>query len=102
MGAKAISRLGDLCTGHDCWLPRPNIEACKSVFVNNLPVHLVGQRWASHCCIHTGDNHHGCHDGVTISGSSNVYIENVLVAREGDPVSCGSRVGKGSPDLECG
>ena len=102
-GPMAICRLGDLCTGHACWPPRPCITASSTVYLNNLPIHCVGDRWASHCCLHTGDEHHGCHDGYTMSGSSNVYVEGRLAARTGDPISCGSKVGYGtSPDCYCG
>lgn len=102
MSGKALCRLGDICTGHDCFPPRPNVEGTSTVFCNNLPLHCVGQRWATHCCTHSGKNHHGCHDGTTISGTSNVYAEGMLLAREGDPISCGSKVGKGSSDVLCG
>ena len=40
----AVTRLGDLCTGHGCYPPRPNITAASTVFVNgkNLPFSGLG------------------------------------------------------------
>lgn len=39
-----IVRLGDKCSGHDGWPPRPNIEASTNVFVNDLGVHRLGDQ----------------------------------------------------------
>ena len=36
-----IVRLGDVCTGHGCWPPRPNVEASPNVFVNSIAVHRL-------------------------------------------------------------
>ena len=37
-----IVRLGDYCSGHDGYPPRPNDEASINVFVNSKGVHRVG------------------------------------------------------------
>lgn len=100
---KSLCRVGDLCTGHDCYPPRPCITGSSTVFLNNLPIHCVGDLWDVHCCRHSGDDFHGCHKGVTIAGSSNVWVEGRLVARTGDSIDCGSKVGLScSPDVFCG
>ncbi len=37
-----IVRLGDYCSGHGGYPPRPNDEASANVFVNSKGVHRVG------------------------------------------------------------
>lgn len=91
----AVTRLGDLCTGHGCWPPRPNNQASPDVYANNIAVHRQGDSWAVHCC-------GSCHAGVCSSGSSTVYVNNKQIARIGDPVSCGSTIAEGSPNVFAG
>jgi uncharacterized Zn-binding protein involved in type VI secretion len=91
----AVTRLGDLCTGHGGWPPRPNNQASPDVFVNNIAVHRQGDSWAIHC-------NSSCHGGVTSSGSSTVFVNNKQIARIGDPVSCGSTIAQGSPNVFAG
>lgn len=81
-----VARLADLCTGHGCYPPRPNIEGSPNVFVNSRPHHRLGDGWSVHCC--TG----GCHDSVTCGGSSTVFINSLPAARVGDPVCCTSNI----------
>ena len=88
----AVTRLGDLCTGHGCFPPRPSIEASPNVFANFIPVHRQTDAWAVHCC-------KKCHGGVLAQGSPNVYANFLQVGRIQDPVSCGSRVAAGSPNV---
>lgn len=95
----AICVLGDECTGHSCFPPRPNIEASgQDVLVNGKPVHLEGDRWDYHKCPHK-DN---AHDGYLLKSSGSVNINGIGVGRTGDPISCGSKVGEGSPDVNAG
>ena len=49
MGVPA-HRLGDICTGHGCFPPRPNFNASENVFVNRSGWHRMGDRWCGHCC----------------------------------------------------
>lgn len=44
-----VARLADLCTGHGCYPPRPNIEGSPNVFVNSRPHHRLGDGWSVHC-----------------------------------------------------
>jgi uncharacterized Zn-binding protein involved in type VI secretion len=88
----AVTRLMDMCTGHQCWAPRINIQGSENVFVNFLPVHRQTDAWVVHCCI-------DCHAGVLAQGSPNVYANFLQVGRIGDPVSCGSSVAQGSPNV---
>lgn len=88
----AVTRLGDICTGHGCWPPRPSISASPNVFANFIPVHRQGDKWAVHCC-------KSCHGGVLAQGSPNVFVNNKQLGRIADPVSCGSQVASGSPNV---
>ena len=91
------ARLNDICTGHDDWPPRENIQGSPNVFVNNRNWHRQGDSWAIHC-----NAIPECHDGVLSSGSSTVYVNNKQAGRIGDPVSCGSSVATGSNNVFAG
>jgi uncharacterized Zn-binding protein involved in type VI secretion len=92
----AITRLGDSCTGHGCYPPRPSTGASPNVYVNGIAVHRQSDSWASHCC---GDP---CHGGSLSSGSGSVYVNGKQCGRIGDPVSCGSAVAVGSGNVFAG
>lgn len=94
----AIVRLGDTCSGHSCFPPRANSSGSPDVFVDGLPVHRVGDSWATHGCTHNPPVH-GIHDGTQGSGSPNVFANGRAIARVGDSVSCGSSNASGSPDV---
>ena len=89
----AVTRLGDVCTGHGCYPPRVNDEASTNVFVNGIGVHREGDHWVTHTC---GDN---THDGILETGSSTVFVNGIPAARIGDPISCGSLSAQGSPSV---
>ena len=93
----AATRLNDICTGHEDWPPRPNIEGSPNVFVNDRPWHRQGDSWETHC-----NNVPECHDGVLASGSKSVYVNKKQAGRIGDPVSCGSSVATGSENVFAG
>lgn len=93
----AVTRLGDLCTGHADWPPRPSIEASSTVKVNGIGVVRVGDAYAIHC-----NSEPECHGGVLAAGSATVYVEGRQLGRIGDPVSCGSSVAQGSHNVFCG
>ena len=92
----AVHRLGDLCTGHGCFPPRPNIAASGDVFTNGIGVHRVGDGWAVHCCFLA------CHGGSQAAGSGTVFVNGKAMARIGDAVSCGSAAGTGSGNVFAG
>lgn len=92
----AVTRLGDMCTGHSCYPPRPSVAGAATVFVNGIPIHRLGDAWATHCCGPT------CHDGNLAMGSTTVFAEGANVGRIGDPVSCGSAVAAGSMNVFAG
>lgn len=92
----AVARLGDLCSGHGDFPPRPSISASPNVFVNGRALLRLGDAYAIHCNAST------CHGGAVASGSATVYCNGQPVARVGDAVSCGSMIAQGSPDVRCG
>ena len=89
----AATRLGDVCTGHGCFPPRPNDEASDNVFINGIGAHRLGDHWVTHCCTII------CHDGVAAEGSSTVFINGKAAVRIGDMISCGSASAEGSPNV---
>jgi len=91
-----VTRLGDICTGHDCFPPRGNDQASPNVYVNNIPVHRKTDHWPVHCC---GGS---CHDSNLAAGSSTVFSNFLDLCRIGDPVACGSAVAQGSPNVFAG
>jgi uncharacterized Zn-binding protein involved in type VI secretion len=92
-------RLGDTCSGHGCFPPRPNTQGSKNVFVNDKAWHLQSQLWKIHCC---GSDPEVCHSAKTSGGSETVFVNNIKVARFGDAVSCGSYCMTCSPDVFAG
>lgn len=93
----AVSRLGDLCTGHGGWPPRPSTSASSNVFINGIGAHRVGDSWAVHC-----NSLPECHGSVLAGGSSTVFINGKPLARIGDPIACGSAVASGSSNVFAG
>lgn len=91
------ARLNDICTGHADWPPRENIQASPNVFVNSRGWHRQGDSWATHCNLIPE-----CHGGVLASGSKSVFVNKKRAGRIGDPVSCGSSVATGSPNVFAG
>lgn len=92
----AVTLVGDVCTGHDCFPPRPSISGSESVYINGKSVVRLGDTYATHCC------RSSCHAGVLASASSRVFIEGAAVGRVGDALSCGSKVREGSGDVFVG
>jgi uncharacterized Zn-binding protein involved in type VI secretion len=98
----AVSRLGDRCTGHDCFPPRESVSASTDVFVNGIGAHRQGDSWATHCCRKSLFGGRSCHNSNLASGSSTVYVNGRQLSRIGDPVACGSIVAQGSSDVFAG
>ena len=93
--SQAAARLGDFCTGHDCWPPRQAISASSDTFIDGIPALRMGDKYDIHCCV-------TCHDGTVIGGSSSVFINGVPAARVGDAIDCGSQVATGSSTTSMG
>jgi uncharacterized Zn-binding protein involved in type VI secretion len=81
-----VSAISDMCTGHDGCDPRAADGGASSVLLAGQLIHRVGDHWEEHCG----------HDSVLYTGSTNVLIGGVGVARIGDAVECGSGVMSGS------
>lgn len=96
-----VTRLNDSCSGHDCFPPRSSSSGSPNVFVNNLPAHRQGDSWLPHTCTHPKIPH-GTHGGALSSGSSTVFVNAKQLGRVGDPISCGSSVSSGSPNVYAG
>ncbi|WP_454255183.1 PAAR domain-containing protein [Pseudomonas sp. Marseille-Q8238] len=94
----AVTRLGDTCTGHGCWPPRPSSSASPDVFVNGRAAHRQGDEWAAHTCPSIPETH----ASTLAAGSSTVRVNGLPLGRTGDPVACGSRVAEGSPNVFAG
>lgn len=94
--AQAVTRLGDMDTGHAGFPPRPSTSASPNVFVNGLGVHRVGDTWGSHC------DPNSCHTGTLAAGSPTVFANGLAIGRVGDPVSCGGTVDTGSGNVFSG
>ena len=97
----AVTRLGDICTGHECFPPRKSTSGSPNVFVNDIPAHRESDSWAVHTCTHP-EVPHGTHASVLASGSSTVYVNGRQLGRIGDPVACGSSVATGSGNVYAG
>jgi len=91
----AVTRLGDMCTGHGCWPPRPSVGASPDVFVNARGAHRLGDGWAAHTCPSIPETH----ASVLAAGSPTVFCNGLQLGRIGDPVACGSAVASGSPTV---
>jgi len=96
-----VARLGDICTGHDCFPPRPNIGASGNVFANGIGVHRQGDPWDFHTCTDP-KTPHGTHDSVLAGGSPTVFVNGKSIGRIGDDVACGGAVATGSGNVFAG
>lgn len=94
----AVSRLGDNCTGHGCWPPRPSTAASPNVFVNGIAAHRQGDAWAAHTCPTIPETH----ASTLAAGSTTVRVNGKQLARIGDPVACGSSIAQGSANVFAG
>lgn len=92
----AVTLVGDYCTGHGCFAPRPSISGSSTVTINGKAVVRIGDDYATHCCGRS------CHGGKLSSASGSVFIEGKAVGRVGDEISCGSTVRDGSGDVFAG
>lgn len=99
----AVSRKGDMSTGHSTYKPRPSAEGSPTVFANNIAVSRVGDKWSPHGARprYNGDPHPGEGSHTTSAGSGTVFANNKGVARIGDPVE-GDAIAAGSPNVFAG
>jgi len=93
----AVTRLGDLCTGHDDCPAVALATASGNVLINGKGAGRVGDTYAAHSC-----KVHPSHSGSISSGSGSVTINGQPAARVGDTVSCGGTVAQGSGNVMIG
>jgi uncharacterized Zn-binding protein involved in type VI secretion len=92
----AISRIGDMSTGHGCFPPTPLISTVVTkTYFNGILASVVNDetQHATHCCGNT------CHTGserAPSSGASKTFIEGNPAARIGDDIACGDTIAEGS------
>lgn len=91
-----VTRLGDLSTGHGGFPPQPSISASSKVLASGKGVVRQGDAYAVHS---DGSSSHG---GVAQSGSSKVLVSGKQTMRVNDPISCGSKVMRGTPKVKVG
>lgn len=94
----AVTRLGDMCSGHGCWPPRPSTGGSPDVYADGVPVHRQGDGWAAHTCPSIPETH----ASALAAGSATVHANGKQLGRVGDPVACGSTVATGSGTVFAG
>ena len=94
----AVSRIGDMSTGHGCFPPTALVKTPVSkTFFNGKLASVVNSE-----CLHAP---HSCgiitHAGATrspSSGANKTFIEGKQAARIGDNIACGDAIAEGSPN----
>lgn len=93
----AVTRLGDLTTGHpNGFPPRPSTSASHNVFASGKQVVRANDSYAPH------SNGSSSHSGTAVAGQSKKFVNGRPVIRVGDPVSCGDTVAQGSSKVFVG
>lgn len=91
-----------ITTGHACWPPTVGVMGAGStcnVFVNNLPVHCVGDPFVVHICV--SYPFPPCM-GAIATGSGTVTAGFRPLARMGDMLSDTDMIAVGSPNVYAG
>lgn len=91
----AVTREGDMNTGHGTHPPVPLITGSPNVFINGLP---CGRQTDTYS-LHVDPLGVSPHTGHISKGSSTVFVNGLPIARVGDSVSCGGTVAQGSPNV---
>ncbi len=93
----AVTRKGDLNTGHDLCVPVPLIEGSPNVFVNGQPCGRVGDQYEAHGCVG-----HASHNDQIAAGSATVFVNGKPIGRIGDAVVLAGSVAQGSGNVFAG
>ena len=94
----AVSRIGDMSTGHGCFPPTALIQTpVTKTFFNGKLASVVNSatQHAPHTC---GITTHSGSTRSPSSGASKTFIEGKLAARIGDNIACGDAIAEGSPN----
>lgn len=92
----AVSRLGDMSTGHGCFPPTAMITTpvAKTYFNGKLAGVVDSKcRWEAHTC---GIVTHNSSERYPSAGASKTYIEGKPAARIADSIACGDAIAEGS------
>ncbi|MGV1828573.1 PAAR domain-containing protein [Agrobacterium vitis] len=93
----AITRLGDIGSGHACHFPpTPSIEASANVIINGRGAVRVGDAYGAHACSSCPEPSHG---RALAAGSPTVFINGQPAGRIGDAIDCGGATAEGSGDV---
>ena len=90
----SASRLGDTCSGHDCFPASPAIGGSPNVDINGISGLRQGDAVAPHGCGRCKP-----HGRSVSDGSPTVYVNGRPLAGIGDGISCGGEVAVGSVDV---
>ena len=94
----AVSRIGDMSTGHGCFAPTALVQTpVTKTFFNGKLASVVNTacQHAPHSC---GITTHSGSTRSPSSGASKTFIEGKLAARIGDNIACGDAIAEGSPN----
>ncbi|QJT71161.1 baseplate puncturing device [Vibrio phage vB_VcorM_GR11A] len=92
------TRVGDNCTGHGSFGPRPYSAGSPNVFTNGRAAIRMGDPLVPH----GSPSPSPPHGGSAAAGSSTVFINSQPAIRIGDPITCGSGTAQGSPTVNMG
>lgn len=92
----AVSRIGDMSTGHGCFPPTALVTtSVTKTFFNGKLASVVDNacQHAPHTC---GRVTHAGSTRSPSSGASKTFIEGKVAARIGDDIACGDVIAQGS------
>ena len=92
----AVSRIGDMSTGHGCFPPTALTSTPVSkTFFNGMLASVVDSacQHAPHTC---GNTTHAGSTRSPSSGASKTFIEGFKAARIADDIACGDAIAEGS------
>lgn len=85
---------GSLCSGHDNFPPRSDVDGDPLMTINGVPVLVDGNAFAEH------SDGNSVHAGTAVSTRPWLTVNGKGVVCVNDPVSCGSVVSSGDPLIE--
>lgn len=92
----AVSRKGDMSTGHGCFPPTAMVQTpVYKTYFNGILAGVVDNQcqFVAHTC---GLTTHPQEGRTPSEGASKTYIEGKRAARIGDMISCGDAIAEGS------
>ena len=95
-----VSRKGDKSTGHGSFPPTAlQLDTATTVRVNGKECAKVGSKYLKHS---SGTTTHDPNARSISAGSSTVRVEGSPIARLGDSVACGDKIGQASGNVYAG